>query len=94
MSTSSIEVRPQRMNVIHALVVGAAVTTFLFVILWATEAAGVLPLSPDLRGLLFQTGEQAPTAPLYNLSFLIAFGAVAGASIAIFANLLSFLDRR
>jgi hypothetical protein len=94
MTTTSIEVRPQRMNVVHALVVGAAVTAFLLVILWATEAAGVLPLSPDLHGLLFQTGERGPTTPLYNLGFTIAFGAVAGASIAIFANLLSFLDHR
>lgn len=94
MTTSSIEVRPHRMNVMHALVVGAAVTAFLLIILWATEAAGMLPLSPDLRDLLFQTGERGPTAPLYDLGFAIAFGAVAGASIAIFANLLNFLDRR
>ncbi len=82
------------MNVVYALVVGSAVTAFLLIILWATEAAGVLPLSPDLRGLLFQTGERGPAAPLYNLGFAIAFGTVAGASIAIFANLLNFLDRR
>lgn len=94
MTTSSIEVRPHRMNIVHALVVGAAVTAFLLIVLWATEAAGVLPLSPDLRELLFQTGERGPTPPLYNLGFTIAFGAVAGASIAIFANLLSFLNRR
>jgi hypothetical protein len=80
--------------VLHALIVGAAVTAFLFIVLWATEAAGVLPLSPDLRSLLFQTAERGPAAPLYDLGFTIAFGAIAGASIAIFANLLSFLDRR
>lgn len=94
MTTTSIGVRPHRMNVVHALVVGAAVTAFLLVMLWATEAAGVLPISPDLRGLLFQTSERGPTAPLYTIGFAIAFGAIAGASIAIFANLLSFLDRR
>ncbi|MGD9980513.1 MAG: hypothetical protein AB7H66_10610 [Hyphomonadaceae bacterium] len=94
MTTTGIETRPQPMNVVHALVVGAAVTAFLLTILWATEAAGVLPLSPDLRGLLFQTGERGPAAPLYDLGFTIAFGAIVGASIAIFANLLSFLDRR
>lgn len=94
MTTTSIEARPRRMNVVHALVVGAAVTAFLLIILWATEAAGVLPLSPDLRGLLFQASERGPAAPLYDVGFAIAFGAVAGAAIAIFANLLSFLDRR
>lgn len=94
MTATSIVARPHRLNVVHALVVGAAVTAFGLTILWATEAAGVLPLSPDLRTLLFQAGERGPPAPLYNVSFAIAFGAIVGASIAIFANLLSFLDRR
>ncbi len=94
MTTTSIAARPHRMNVVHALVVGAAVTAFLLIILWTTEAAGVLPLSPDLRSLLFQTSERGPAAPLYNVGFMIAFGAITGASIAIFANLLSFMDRR
>jgi hypothetical protein len=82
------------MSVLHAFLVGAAVAAFLFVALWATEAAGMLPLSPDLRGLLFQTTERGPIAPLYDLGFMIGFGAIVGGSIAVFANLLSFLDRR
>lgn len=94
-TTSHPEHPPRRMNALHALVVGAAVAAFLFIVLWATEAAGVLPLSPELREMLFQTGERGPSAsPLYDLGFTVAFGAIAGASIAIFANLLSFLDRR
>lgn len=94
MTTTSLEPRPRRMSVLHALVVGAAVTAFLFIVLLATEAAGVLPLSPDLHDLLFQTVERGPAAPLYDLGLTVAFGAIAGASIAVFANLLSFLDRR
>jgi hypothetical protein len=94
MTTTTLEAQPHRMNVLHAFVVGAAVTAFLVILLWATDAAGVLPLSSDLRGLLFQTAERGPAAPLYDLGFMVAFGAVAGASIAIFANLLSFLDRK
>lgn len=94
MTTASLENRPHRMSILHALSVGAAVTAFLFIVLWTTEAAGVLPLSPDVRDLLFQTAERGPAAPLYDLGFMVAFGAIAGASIAIFANLLSFLDRR
>jgi hypothetical protein len=82
------------MSVVHALVVGAAVAAFLFIVMWATEAAGVLPISPDLRAILFQTTERGPAAPLYDLGYTVAFGAILGASIAIFANLLNFLDRR
>lgn len=93
MTSTSVGVGSHRMNVVHALIVGAAVTAFLLTILWATEAAGVLPLSPNFRSLLFQTGEQGP-APFYNVGFTIALGALVGASIAIFANLFSFIDRR
>lgn len=85
--------RPRRMNVVHALVAGAAVAAFLLVLFWATEAVGVGPLSPDVRALLFQSAERGPSAPLSELGVAVAFGAVLGGSIAVFANLLSFLDR-
>ena len=94
MTTTSLGPRPRRIGVLHALVVGAAVAAFLLIVFWATEAAGVLPLSAEVRSLLFQTAERGPAAPLYDLGFMVAFGAIAGASIAIFANMLSFLDRR
>jgi hypothetical protein len=94
MTTTTLDRAPPRMNVLHALVVGAAVAGFLLIVLWTTEAAGVAPLSPELRELLFQTGERGPAEPLYDLGFTVAFGAIVGGSIAVFANLLSFLDRR
>lgn len=94
MTTTALDHRPRRMSILHALVVGAAVAGFLFVAFWATEAAGIMPLSPELHDLVFQRGERGPSDPIYDLAFTIGFGAILGASIAIFANLLGFLDRR
>jgi hypothetical protein len=81
------------MGLVHALVVGAAVTGFLLILLWAGEAVGIAPLAPELRAMLLGATEHGPREALRGVPMTLALGAVIGVSIAFFANLLSFLDR-
>jgi hypothetical protein len=93
MAATEAAVRPARMGVLHALAVGAAVAGFLFVLLWASEAAGLVLIPPEFLEML--SDDASPFAVLLaGLPAAAALGAVCGASVAVFANLFRFLDRR
>lgn len=94
MTTVGLDHREKNMSVLHALVVGAALFGFLFVLLWAGEAAGIGPSTRRLLEVLTQTAADASTqALLWSLPFAIGFGAIGGALLAIFANVFRFLDK-
>jgi hypothetical protein len=81
------------MDVLHAIVVGAAMVAFLFVLLWATEATGFAPT----RFTAILAGAAAPTALSalgQGLPWALGFGAAGGASLAVFSNTFRFLMRR
>lgn len=93
MSTAVLEPR-RRMSIVHSLAVGAAVLGFLFVLLWASEALG---LGSSTRAWLEALTRDAREASLQGLirglPFALAFGAIGGAMVAIFANLFHVIDR-
>ena len=94
MTAVGLDHREKGMSVLHALVVGAAVFGFLFVLLWAGEAVGIGPSTRRLMEALTQSAADASmSALLFSLPFAIAFGAIGGASLAIFANVFRFLDK-
>lgn len=94
MSTIKLETRPPRMGVLHAVAVGAATLGFFFVLLWASEALGIGPSREGLmRALAGSAREASLQALLRGLPMALALGALGGAMLAIFANLLRFLDR-
>lgn len=95
MTAVDLEHRAKNMSVLHTLAVGAAMFGFLFVLLWASEAAGVGPLARHLMETLTRGAADASlSALLYSLPFAVGFGAIGGASLAIFANVFRFLDKR
>lgn len=94
MSTASLEARPHRMSILHAIVVGASTIGFLFVLLWASEALGIGPSREGfMRALATSAREASLQALIRGLPMAFALGAVGGAMLAIFANLFRFLDR-
>ena len=93
MTTQAIDAR--HMSIMHAAVVGAAVVAFLFVLFWASEAAGVGPLPREFVNMFIDGGRQNLWAQLLGgMPKALLLGALAGAAIAVFANLFRFLDRR
>ena len=93
MSTQAI--RAPRMHVIHALAVGAAVAGFFFILLWASEAAGVSPFPPQFTEMFRPTPDQNLWTPLLQgIPAALSVGAAGGAAIAVFANMFRFLDTR
>ena len=85
----------RRMHVVHALVVGAAVVTFLFVILWASEASGLGPLPSQFVDMFKPDAGQSIWTPLVRgIPVALSMGAAGGAAIAVFANMFRFLDKR
>lgn len=85
------------MDVLHALVVGAAVLGFLFVLCWAGEAGGVdayVPMTHRFVSIFTSAPEtSSPAALAEGLPWAIAFGAVSGSALALFANAFRFLTR-
>ncbi len=95
MTTLSIEPRVQRMHVIHALVVGAAVLGFLFILLWATEAVGIGPFPPQFMEMFRGDPQEGAWVSLMRgMPTALSLGAAAGTAIAVFANMFRFLDKR
>lgn len=85
----------RRMSVVHAMVVGAAVAAFLFVLLWATEAAGVGPFPPEFVNMFRGASHRDIWTALQDgMPVTLLMGAAAGAAIAVFANMFRFLDKQ
>lgn len=86
--------RTSRMGLLHAIVVGAAVLGFLFIVLWAGEAVGFAPTTHRFVAIFAGDGEPASVSVLgRGLPFALGLGAAAGALLALFSNLFAFLDR-
>jgi hypothetical protein len=87
-----------RIGVLHAVAVGAAVLAFLFVLCWAGEAGGVdafVPATHRFVTIFTASPETSSPAALVNgLPSAAAFGAIAGAAIAVFGNAFQFLTGR
>jgi hypothetical protein len=98
MTTMSVEPARKGMSVVHALVVGAAVLGFLFILCWAGDAVGIdayVPTTHRFVSIFTAASEtSSPAALAGGLPWALAFGAVAGAALALFANAFQFLGRR
>jgi hypothetical protein len=98
MTTIAAEPARKTMSVLHALVVGAAVLGFLFVLCWAGDAVGIdayVPTTHRFVSIFTASPEtSSPAALIGGLPWAAAFGAVAGAAVAIFGNAFQFLGRR
>jgi hypothetical protein len=80
---------------VHALVVGAAVLGALFIICWAGDALGLVPATHRFIWLFTDASETGSIDALASgLPWAIAFGALSGAILALFSNVLGFLRRR
>lgn len=83
-----------RLSVVHAIVVGAAVLGFLFILLWAGEAGGFAPTTHRFVAIFAGDGETSSVSALMQgLPPALAIGALTGALLALFSNLFRFLGR-
>lgn len=88
-------VHSNRMSLLHAIAVGAAVLGFLFVLCWAGEALGFVPATHRFVSIFTGTTEGSTSEALVKgLPWAIGIGALTGALVAVFSNLFQFLDRR
>ncbi len=95
MSTTAVTPQARSMSVLHAVAVGAAVLGFIFILCWAGEAVGFVPSTHRFVSIFTANAETSSVSALgEGLPLALAFGAIAGASLAFFANLFQFLDRR
>jgi hypothetical protein len=96
--TAASPVSDGRFSVLHAVAVGAAVLAFLFVLCWAGEASGVDAFVPATHRFvtIFTASPEtsSPTALVNGLPWAAAFGAIAGAAVAVFGNAFQFLAGR
>jgi hypothetical protein len=93
MTTVPLDAR-RKVGLLHAIAVGAAVVGFLFVLLWAGDALGFIPATHRFVSVFTTNPETSSVSALAEgLPLAVAFGALTGALLAIFSNLLNFLQR-
>jgi len=83
-----------RHSVFHASLLGALVLAVIFLLSWAGEALGGAPPTRAVVSFFGPDGVLAPRVLLQGVAWAIAFGALAGALLALFGNLLQDLGRR
>jgi hypothetical protein len=95
MTAAAQHPHPARLGIIHLLVVGASVLGALFILCWAGDAVGWVPATHRFVSIFTDSPEtSSPAALAEGLPMALGFGALAGATLAIFYNLFSFLGRR
>lgn len=80
--------KPHGLGLLHSGVTAAAVLVFLFVLLWASVALGMLP---NLRVLLGPVGAGSALGFFTGAFYALAGGALIGLLVAIFYNFFRFL---
>ena len=91
---SRLHPTPARHSVFHASLLGALVLAVIFLLSWAGEAMGGTPPTRAVVSFFGPDGVLAPRVLLQGLAWAIAFGAMAGALMALCGNLLQDLGRR
>lgn len=92
---TTVPVEPgRRMGLLHAIAVGAAVLGFLFVLFWAGDALGFVPATHRFLSIFTSNPETSSVSALAEgLPMALIVGALTGALLAVFSNLLRFLER-
>lgn len=82
-----------RHSVFHASLLGALMLAVIFLLSFAGEALGGTPPTRAVVSFFGPNGMLAPRVLLQGVAWAIAFGALAGALLALCGNLLQDLGR-
>ncbi len=88
------ELARSRVGLIHFAATGAAAAAVLYALCWAGAAIGWNAASHLYLSLFSTEASTSLPALLQGVCLSIGFGAIAGALIALFANLFGFLAPR
>jgi hypothetical protein len=94
MTRTASMVRSPRLGVFHCTFTGAAVLGVIFLLAWVTEAVADVEASNALLTLFTQQALRSPAAISEGLVSAILLGALLGALVAIFFNLIGAFMRR
>jgi hypothetical protein len=92
-TTISAGAKP-RLNLVRCAFTGAAVLIVLFILCWATAAAGALNASHAFISLFTPAEASSLAALIGGALWALGFGALTGALVAAFYNLFRFAGRR
>lgn len=83
-----------RHSIFHASLLGALVLAVIFLLSFVGEALGGAPPTRAVVTFFGPNGALAPRVLLQGVAWAIAFGALAGALLALCGNLLQDFGRR